>query len=373
MFRRLLLLASCLALATVVVSCSGGNSKNDAIEVNLGVVQSLSGAGGVYGPSAVEGIELAIEQINKGNDGVAFEDQVLDDKSTVEGGLAAYESLKEKDVDLIVGPSLSNVGAEVLKYAQANSIPAVSPITTGSGTARIGNYVFRIALAEEVSLPALVKYVNGSTPIRTAILFFDSRDNYSRTSADAMRAGVQAVGGKIAREVDLASSPDVVSVVSNEDLRSADALLMPLLVDQAIPVLKAVQTAALNKPMLGGEALASASLAEGAGSAVNGLIVASTWHPDESSALSQQFVRDYRTTFNHDPEHFAAETYTGIFVIQDAVKRAGSTDAARVRDALAATRDLDTVLGKLSINAQGDAVFEPVFQRFENGKLVLLK
>jgi branched-chain amino acid transport system substrate-binding protein len=373
MFRRLLLLASCLTLSALAASCSSGGGKDHAIDVNLGVVQSLSGSGGVYGPSAVEGIELATEQINKSDGGVTFEHEVLDDKSTVDGGLDAYKTLKEKDVDLIVGPSLSNVGAEVLKYAQANSIPAVSPITTGSGTARIGNYVFRIALAEEVSLPALVKYVNGTTPIRTAVLFFDSRDNYSRTSADAMRAGVQAIGGTIAREVDLASSPDVASVLGDEEVRTADAVLMPLLVDQAIPVLKAVQTAALDKPMLGGEALASASLAESAGSAVNGLIVASTWHPDETSALSQQFVRDYRAKFNHAPEHFAAETYTGIYVIQDAVKRAGSTDAAKVRDALAATKDLDTVLGKLSINAQGDAVFEPVFQRFENGKLVLLK
>jgi branched-chain amino acid transport system substrate-binding protein len=73
------------------------------------------------------------------------------------------------------------------------------------------------------------------------------------------------------------------------------------------------------------------------------------------------------------PEHFAAESHAAIYVLVDAVRRAGSTSPEAVRDALATTKNLDTVLGSLSMSAEGDAVLQPVFQQFQSGRLAILR
>jgi branched-chain amino acid transport system substrate-binding protein len=369
--RTVLFCCGLIAAALFLASCSGGD--DEPITIKVGIVQSLSGEGWPYGTSAVEGMELAIEELNRAGD-VQIEYVIVDDKSTVEGGLAAYQSLKAQDVDVIVGPTYSTIGRQVLKYANDNAIPAIAPITTGTGLAAIGDYVFRIALAEEVSLPELVERVSRDSKITRAAMVFDSRDDYSRSAAEAFRKGVSMVGGNVACEVDLAQPANQPPVLRDPCITGADAVLLPLLLNQTTAdVLKELQAAGVTKPKLGGEAITTTDLVGLAGDATNGLIVASSWHSSVTDQRSQDFVSAYRAKFNRDPEHFAAESHAAMYVLADATGRAGSADPAALQKALAATKDLDTVLGRLSMDADGDAVFEPVFQRFEGGRLVILK
>jgi len=370
MSSRLFLLVCSLVTAVLLASCSGGGN-DDPIAIKVGIVQSLSGDGALYGKSAVEGMELAIEEVNEDGD-VEIEYVVVDDKSSVNDSLAAYRSLKDQGVDVILGPTYSTIAQQVLKYADENSIPAIAPITTGSGLGAIGDYVFRIALAEDASLPHLVERVNEESKIGTAALVFDSSDVYSRTAAEAFRKGVRDVGGTISREIDIASSPDWSETFSDQAVASSDAILLPLLLNgTTADILKAIKAAGYTKPLLGGEAITTEGLAQLAGDAVNGLYVASSWHPAATDQMSKDFVAAYRAKFGHEPEHYAASSYTAIYVLEEAVKKAKNTQAADLQRELANV-EIDSVLGELTMSDEGDAVFEPVVQRFENGKLVLL-
>lgn len=360
---------------STVASAGDGTATGGAATqlITLGVVQSLSGAGGIYGPSAVEGTKLAIEEIEAADPNIQIDYTVVDDKSDADAGVAAYQGFVDQKVTAIFGSSLSTVGFPALKVAEDAGVPAVSPITTASGIGAIGDYVFRIALAEEVSLPALVEFVAERSPIHEAVLVFDSSDAYSRSAADAMRQGVATIGATIVKEVDLSTAPDLAAVFADPSVSAAQAVLLPVLIEQSVTVLQAIQAAGLHPVLVGGEAVATPELAQLAGTAADGMFVSSTWHPAVTGSTSQAFVQAYEKAYGHPPAHFAAESHAGITVLMDAIRRAGSTSPAAIRDALAATKDLDTVLGKLSMSPEGDAVFTPVFQQFMDGQLVIAK
>jgi branched-chain amino acid transport system substrate-binding protein len=360
------------ALSLVACSDDDGNSQgSQPQQISLAVVQTLSGPSGVYGQSGIEGIELAIKEIEAAYPKVQIEYTIADDKGSIDEGVSVYHDLVQQKPVAIIGPSLSNVGFRVLPIADAASVPAVSPMTTASGIAAIGEYVFRVALAEEASLPALVGYVSQQSRIDEAVLIYDSSDAYNRSAADAMRKGIAMINARVSVEIDLAGSPDLTQALADERVRSADVILLPLLVDHVGAVLHAIRDAGLQQPVLGGEALATLDVVAQAGAAAEGMYVSSTWHPDFDKASSKQFVAAYQAAYGKQPEHFAAESYTSVYLLVDAVRRAGSTDPAAVQSALAATRDLDTILGQLSMSPEGDAVFQPVFQRFQNGQLTI--
>jgi branched-chain amino acid transport system substrate-binding protein len=76
--------------------------------------------------------------------------------------------------------------------------------------------------------------------------------------------------------------------------------------------------------------------------------------------------------YGSEPDLFAAQGYSSVYLLLDAVKRAGSVDHAVLRDALAATKDLSTPLGGLTMSPIREVEHAPVAQRFEGGKLVVL-
>ena len=70
-----------------------------------------------------------------------------------------------------------------------------------------------------------------------------------------------------------------------------------------------------------------------------------------------------------EPNVFATASYASVYILAEAIKNAESTDSLSIRDALANIRDFDTVLGKFSFNADGDAVYEPKALIVKDGML----
>jgi branched-chain amino acid transport system substrate-binding protein len=84
---------------------------------------------------------------------------------------------------------------------------------------------------------------------------------------------------------------------------------------------------------------------------------------------SKKFVANYSKKFNGKlPDAMAALGYDSAVILADAMKRAGSTDGQKVRDALAATKDFDGVTGKTTINAQRDATKSAVILQVKGGQ-----
>lgn len=340
--------------------------------VTIGVVQSLTGTGGSYGPEVVAGVALAVKQLNEQSSttGLKFEYTVIDDGSAVDGARTAFSSLISKKVDAIVGPTLSGLAPESHRLAQEAGIPVLGATTTGVGITDVGDYVFRVALPESVVVPAALARLARDTSVKQAVLVLDSNDAFSRSSAAAMRAGIAAQGGSIVAEVDLAkgAATDVAALRG----QPIDVFLVTPLVDAAVPVLRAIRDAGFAQPIVGGNGFNTPDIARLAGAAIEGAYVGAAWNPGVDTATSRAFTQAFTAQNGTAPDLFAAQGYTSILLLFDALKRASATTPPALRDALASTRDLDTPLGRLSMSDRREATHPPVTQQYRGGKLVVV-
>ena len=114
--------------------------------------------------------------------------------------------------------------------------------------------------------------------------------------------------------------------------------------------------------------LLSISEVEKAGNAAEGTITFANWTSTADRPHNQSFVQNYMANYGVAPNTFAAECYTAVYVLSQAITTAQSTDPVAIRDAMARIRDLDTVLGKFSFDAVGDSVYDPISLVVENSR-----
>jgi branched-chain amino acid transport system substrate-binding protein len=124
---------------------------------------------------------------------------------------------------------------------------------------------------------------------------------------------------------------------------------------------------------IGGNGFNSPKLAQLAGKAAEGAVSGAAWFVSADSPGNQDFVSAYKAKYNADPDQFAAQAYAGVYILATAIKNAGSSDPQSIRDAMAKIKDLDTVLGKFSFDANRDPVHLPIVQTVQDGKFVLFK
>src|SRR5437016_2979556 len=167
---RLLALIAALVTATACGSSSTGSttSSYSGKTIYLGAILSLTGAGGVYGPSSKNGMDLAVEKINKngGVNGAMLSLDTRDDASDkTQSAQVAQQFIQEGKVAGLLGPTLSNSAVAVHPLAESLKTPIVAVSTTGIHIVPSCNYpkldpcryVFRDSLGEETAIPDNIK------------------------------------------------------------------------------------------------------------------------------------------------------------------------------------------------------------------------
>jgi branched-chain amino acid transport system substrate-binding protein len=130
----------------------------------------------------------------------------------------------------------------------------------------------------------------------------------------------------------------------------------------------------LTVPLCGGDGWESQTLLDIGKDAVEGHYFSTHYASDAATPAITAFVNAYKKRYNGKvPDAMAALGYDSAMFLVDAIKRAGTTDSKALRDALAATKEFAAVTGKISINAQRDAVKSAVILQIKDGKFKYLE
>jgi branched-chain amino acid transport system substrate-binding protein len=129
---------------------------------------------------------------------------------------------------------------------------------------------------------------------------------------------------------------------------------------------------------LGGNAFNSSGVVKEAGKSMEGALSATPWFLSMAHPKNVEFVKKYREKYAADPDWLAAQSYDAVFVVKQAlvnakIKKSDNVATARtkLRDALAAIKSYDGVLGKIEFNANRDPVVAGAVIKVENGKHVI--
>jgi branched-chain amino acid transport system substrate-binding protein len=354
----------------------GGPQGNGRSIARLGAALSLTGPGAMAGSTQRNAMKLAQDEVNASKmlDPIRLEVIVEDDGSQREQATAVFQKFIENSHVLgILGPTLSDTALAVDPIAQQAGVPVLAVSNAAGGITQIGNFIFRDCLSESQLTPQTVKLVKARLKLRTAALLYSDTDP-NRSGSRGFKSALQDAHVRIvAEQIFQPGETDFSGQIAEIASSNPDAVFVTAPSHAAPTLLIQARRYGLEQvPIIGSNAFNSAGVLRMAGDAAEGLIVGSAWSAANMSPRNQQFIQSYRTRYGVDPDQFAAQAYTGVYLMALAIKDANTaTDPRAVRDALERISKVDTPLGAFSFTPGRDANYAPMVQIVHNGKFDL--
>ena len=342
-------------------------------EIPIGIVLPLTGRFiSEYGYLPTQlGAELALNEINTAQLGDArIRFVAVDDGGTVEGTVKAFGKLiHQHGVPVILGPGLSSQAEKAFPIAQENQVVAFSATSSASGLSAIGDYIFRVSLTNDVLIPSGIKATRENLGYQRVAMIYDETDLYSTDNHDFLREILASHNVEVlARETFEGDEDDFFDQLTRIKALNSDAVFVSALSLEISKIL--IQGREVGIPVTVPFIVPDFAIDEvrAAGLAAEGVITFSGWSNTASTPGNHDFIRNYLTAYDVEASIWAAHAYATVYVLAEAIANAQSTDATAIRDAMADIKDLDTILGKFSFDAVGDAVYEPLTLVVANGQ-----
>ncbi len=341
-------------------------------EITIGVVLPLTGHLAALSPAIKNGLELAREEINQspllGETKIEF--IIEDNGTTSEGTIAAYNKLIHRDgVSVIIGPFASTTTREAFPIAQQNQIVAISPTSAARGLSAIGDFVFRTILTVDRVVPGGVKTTHEKLGYQRVATIYQSDDVFSQSSNEAILKALQQNGvGVITTETFQTGDTDFSEQLTRIKESNPDAIFLSALPIEKEAVLIQIRQIGIPAEVHFITLTLTAGNVQRAGPAAEGAISFTVWSSLADTPRNRAFVENYTMKYNAEPDEFVAQAYTAVHILANAIAAAPSTASEAIRDAMAHITNLDTILGKFSFDANGDAIYNPIVLIVKNGK-----
>jgi branched-chain amino acid transport system substrate-binding protein len=345
--------------------------------VNLGVLFSVSGPIAVYGNPQQQAAELAAAEINEAGylgEGVELVIVFEDATSDAEGAIAGMTKLvEEAGVVAVIGPTLSTHAFSADPIAQENGVPVMGVSNTAGGITDMGDFVFRNSLPEADVIPGTIARATEVLGLEKVGVLWGSDDDFTASAYEVFIEALEANGVEVVAEAEFfRGDVDFNAQLTTLIDADPDALVVSALLAEAVQITTQARELGYEGPIIGGNGFNSPALMEQAGEAAEGVIVGAAWNIASDNPLSTQFVEAFEEATGNPPDQFAAQSYTGVWLMATAIRCADSVEGEAIRDALAAIQDFPSPLGNYSFDENRNPVHEPIVQIVVDGKFAVL-
>jgi len=343
-----------------------------AVAIPVGHVASLTGDTATFGQSTDRGMRMAFEQINAlgGVLGRPLDLLSEDDRSITEEARTAAQKLLQRDqVVALLGEIASSRSLAAAPEAQRARVPMISPGSTNPRVTEVGDYVFRACFIDPFQGTVMARFATEELGVKKVAILFDFKQDYSVGLADFFRKTFTSLGGEIVAD-ERYTSGDIEFRAQLTTIRAAkpEAIFVPGYYTELGLIAKQARELGIDVPLLGGDGWDSEKTLEIGGSAVEGYYFSTHYAADSDSPKVQDFVRRYKEKYGATPDAMAALGYDTAGILADALRRAGDTEGAKLRDAIAATQNYEGVTGRISIDPARNARKDAVVLKIEGGK-----
>ena len=364
---------------TTLSGCSGSNgASSDTIKI--GVNYEQSGGVATYGQDSVDGINMAIDEVNAagGINGKKIELVTYDTKSDPAEALTLATKLMTQDKVLaILGPATSGSFTATIPAANQYKIPVISGSATADSvtvdsSGNVQEYAFRTCFSDSSQGTAAAKYAASTLNAKTAVIIKDNSSDYGKGLADNFSAAFTAAGGTIVdQEAYVSGDTDFNAILTRVRGMQFDMIYLPGYYNEAGLIIKAARELGITQPVIGPDGFDSPDLLSLAGaSALNDVYFTNHYSSLDQSDKVQTFLTAFKAKFNKEPSAFNALGYDTANFVVDAIKRAsasGTLTGESVKDALAATTDFPAVTGTFSVDAHHNAVKQIILISLKDG------
>jgi len=376
--RASLTVLALFALILFTGSCQRQQQPKAALDrstIKIGFFGDLSGPTFNFGQSAINGVLMAVEEINEagGINGRKIDVVIDDDRGSPERAATLAGKLIEEDkvVAIIAGGTSGNSRAAAPK-AQTAKIPFICPSSTDPAVTQVGDYIFRACFVDAFQAEVMAKFAVNTLKAKKAAIIFDFNSTYGRGLTDYFELSFAKQGGQIVGKHSYTQGDvDFKGQLSSIQAADPDVIYIPGYYNDVALIAKQARQMGLNQPLLGGDGWDAPELWQLGGDALNDSFISTHYSVDDPSPAIQQFVREYKQHYgNLLPDAHAALAYDATRVLANAIARANSTDGEKLRAALAETRNFAGVTGVISMDADRNAVKAATVLKLEDGRYI---
>jgi branched-chain amino acid transport system substrate-binding protein len=352
-------------------SASGGTEGTNVIRV--GEFASLTGKEAAFGQSSHKGTVLGVEEINAAGGVLGKKLKLIyeDNRSTPGESATIVKKLISRDhVIAVLGEVASGRSLEAAPICQESKVPQISPSSTNPRVTEMGDYIFRVCFIDPFQGTVMAKFAKDTLKVKQVALLYDVAAPYSVGLAKYYREKFSSDGGTIITEKSFNSGDkDFKPQLTAIKAANPQAIFVPCYYTEAALIVVQARQLGINVPIFGGDGWEAPELLTIGGAAMEGTFYSTHYSAEDAAPAVQSFVAKFKAKNNNEvPDAMAALGYDSVYVLADAIKRAGGTESTKLRDALAATKDFEGVTGKTTIDANRNATKGAVIITIKDGK-----
>ena len=345
-------------VAVLSAGCGQKAENNDVIRI--GSVAPLTGPQTHIGKDNENGARLAVDEINAqgltlGGKAVKLELIGEDDQAEPKTATIVADKLLDSRVVAVIGHLNSGTTIPASKRYHDAGIPQISPSATAVAyTAQGFKNAFRVMANDAQQGKALGQFAVGKLGAKK-VAVIDDRTAYGQGLADEFEQAARAAGAEIvAREFTNDKATDFAAILTNIKGKAADLVFFGGMDPQGGPMAQQMKRLGLNARLLGGDGLQNANFLKLAGADAEGVVASSPGLPLEAMPGGNAFKAKFEAKYG-PIQLYAPYAYDAVYVLVEAMKRADSSEPAKVIAALAQT-DYQGVTGPLKFDDKGDTL-----------------
>ena len=354
---------------------STGGTPGEVIKV--GEFASLTGKEATFGQMSHHGTELAIEELNAAGGVLGRKFKLIseDDQSKAGEPATVVKKLISRDgVVAVLGEVASSRSMEAAPICQQNKIPQISPSSTNVKLTEMGDYIFRVCFTDEFQGKLLANFAKRTLKAGKVAILTDTKSDYSVGLTRDFKGPFTADGGKvIVEQVYNGGDKDFKGQLTAIKAANPDAILITGYYTEVGLIAKQAKQLGITSPIFGGDGWESSKLIEIGGADVEGTYFSTHFSPEADSPIVKKYAAKFKAKYGELPDAMAALGYDSMMVLAEAIKKAGTTDGPKLRDAIAATKDHVGVAGTITLDAKRNATKPAVILTVKDGKFKYLE
>ncbi len=351
--KRTKLLALLIVVAMGASLLAGCSGSDDVIKI--GAIDPLTGAQAIFGQDSLNGKMMAVEEINAAGGVLGMQIELIsedDGAQAAQSATVATKLITSDEVVAIAGPHASGNTLAVMEVIEDYGVPTItpgasSPLITSSGNAWISRGIPDARLQSNL----LVKYAAENDGVtKLGVLY--ANDDYGKGGFDAAVLAGEEYGVEIIGESFMGDDQNFTTQITSLRDAGVEAVMLWCVYTPASLITKQMRDMGWEVPRYASPGINNPQVFELSDGAVDGVVNTTSFIATDPSEHVQDWIVRYEEKYDMPPSQTSAVGYDAIYVIAEAIERAGSTDPQAVQDEIRTTKDYESLKGLLTINPE---------------------
>ncbi len=344
--------------------------------IKIAAIFSQSGEAMQNSFEHLETVKIAVEEINQSGGILGKQISIIeiDNESNSLGSRRAAQKAVQENVVAVIGASWTSHALGMAPALQEAGIPMITPTATNPKVTEVGDYIFRICFVDAFQGKMLAKFLIQDLNVKKVAVLTNADQIFSIDLSQYFINEFRAFGQTVTTQLDyIETAPDFNNLVTELSEFKFDAVFIPGYTRDSAQIIKTIRKKGIHVPIIGGDGWSHRML-NYASQELDNTYYITHWHKEMTDKRSKAFINRILPLFDFSKVNAGmALSYDAVFLLADAITRAGVLEKDKIRQALEDTRNYEGVTGRINFDSQRNPIKSAVILKFDNNQTRVVK